>query len=868
MTTPLRMGEDWSHMAERILDLTLEIIYVLTGEDYEVVKKTSGQLSKPTSCHHEPIRVAPTYSLTTMKNNDILKVISKMIELLTGKEWQYIEGHKNLYKDATLVNHPPLTSTGGSSNSNPPERCTGPLCGQEDHNYACHHQDKRLTDTVAEVKKEDENLRGDQPSVEGGDMMKTIKVEEEETCVRSDQQCLEGGDIMRTNTVEQEEMYVRNDQQSMEEGDMMRTIKVEEETHVRSDKQSVEEGDLMRKIKEEEEEETDVSDGEQSMKEGYMMRTIKEEEDTYVRSDQQTMEEGDAMRTINKAETYVRDGHVSTEEGELIRTIKEEEEEIYVMSDQQTAEAGEVTRTIIEEGETCERSDQQTMEEGDMMRAYNEEEEMRVRSDQLFTEEHEMMETLTREGYFVDNSTSDSKVITPGKAGNRRKRGKTSVGGKRRRMSYDAGFKLKVVSRAEETNNCTASREFNICEKQVRDWRKHKDELQRMPKSKKALRGIRTVYGALETDLNSWVLECRQNGYSVTRMGIRLRALQMAKDDKYKTQGIEKFAASGGWCTRFMNRYSLCLRQKTQNWQKLPPDLKEKAILFHKFIRKQRKLYNYDLGDIGNMDETAMTFDLPSKRIVASLRDKSGFLRATGNEKNHFTVVLSCLANGIKLRPVIIFKRENLPKKAKFPPRITVRAHLKGWMDEQGTKKWLEEIWNERPGAALEKRSSLLVWDMFKAHTSDSIKKMAKSCKTTLAVIPGGLSSVLQPLDVPLNKLFKDRVRSMWLEWVSSDEVRFAKGRSFMKPGIEMIAKWVRDAWEAIPEDTIRSAFQKCGISNPMDGIEDHALHEHGGNDSDNDYFHDDNVYADDVTPAEFEALFGLTDDDDSDFEG
>ena len=37
-----------------------------------------------------------------------------------------------------------------------------------------------------------------------------------------------------------------------------------------------------------------------------------------------------------------------------------------------------------------------------------------------------------------------------------------------------------------------------------------------------------------------------------------------------------------------------------------------------------------------------------------------------------------------------------------------------------------------------------------------------------MAVIPGGLTSVLQPLDVCLNKPFKDHQRKMWVEWMTS----------------------------------------------------------------------------------------------------
>ncbi|KAM5126574.1 gastrula zinc finger protein XlCGF66.1-like [Mantella aurantiaca] len=117
MTTSMRMEEDQSHMTERILNLNLEIIYLLTGESYPLVK-LGDQVT---------IMVPPPHSLKPERNNTkkILEVIQKMIDVLTGEvpircqdvtvyfsmeEWEYLEGHKDLYKDVMMDNQPPLTS--------------------------------------------------------------------------------------------------------------------------------------------------------------------------------------------------------------------------------------------------------------------------------------------------------------------------------------------------------------------------------------------------------------------------------------------------------------------------------------------------------------------------------------------------------------------------------------------------------------------------------------------------------------------------------------------------------------------------------------------------------------------------------------
>ncbi|KAG8550056.1 hypothetical protein GDO81_029102 [Engystomops pustulosus] len=111
---------------QKILELTSRITELLSGEDYTVVKKSSGECVTPRvsgGWTQSPITQPPPHSL--IHEQKILELTSRITELLSGEvpircqdvtvyfsmeEWEYIEGHKDQYKDIMMEDHQPLTS--------------------------------------------------------------------------------------------------------------------------------------------------------------------------------------------------------------------------------------------------------------------------------------------------------------------------------------------------------------------------------------------------------------------------------------------------------------------------------------------------------------------------------------------------------------------------------------------------------------------------------------------------------------------------------------------------------------------------------------------------------------------------------------
>ena len=171
---------------------------------------------------------------------------------------------------------------------------------------------------------------------------------------------------------------------------------------------------------------------------------------------------------------------------------------------------------------------------------------------------------------------------------------------------------------------------------------------------------------------------------------------------------------------------------------------------------------------------------MPGNRTVDVKGASTVSIKTSGAKKQHFTVILSCLADGTKLKQEVVFKRKKMPKE-KLPKNIIVFVQENGWVDEGVLFGWLRNVWFKRPGALLNGKS-MLVWDMFCAHLLDSIKSELKKNKTYQCVIPGGCTSILQSLDVCLNKQFKVHMRQKWNEWLVNGEKQLTKAVNLKRP--------------------------------------------------------------------------------------
>ena len=385
------------------------------------------------------------------------------------------------------------------------------------------------------------------------------------------------------------------------------------------------------------------------------------------------------------------------------------------------------------------------------------------------------------------------------------------------RRSYPASFKLRVCKFAEANSNRAAAREFSVDEKSIREWRNSMEEIRGQSPTRRATRGRTPKWPELENVLKRWVCTEREAGRMVSTIDIGRKARTMAIEME-----LSGFKGGLSWVFKFMNRNDLTVRAHTRAAQKLPDDWEETAERFKSYVNSKVDALGLSRNEIINLDETPMSFDMPASRTVEVRGTKSVPIRTTGHERMCFSVVLACTADGEKLNPMVIFKRMTIPRED-FPQGIVVHCNKKGWMNKDVMKFWTESCFRTRPGGFFN-RHSLVIMDSMASHRDTEVQRFLRESGGHIAIIPGGLTCKLQPLDVSVNHPFKTYIRQEWESWMRSDSHSYTPTGRQKRATYSEVCGWIVRAWSRITRETIKNGFRAAGLID--DPESDHSSEE------------------------------------------
>lgn len=283
-----------------------------------------------------------------------------------------------------------------------------------------------------------------------------------------------------------------------------------------------------------------------------------------------------------------------------------------------------------------------------------------------------------------------------------------------------------------------------------------------------------------------------------------------------------EFNASNGFLEKFKSRNKFVYRRRTTVAQKPPHDYRLKIVRFIRYIRRLRLQLDYDKCDIIACDETPLWFEGVGSTTVNKSGAKEVPILSTGHEKMRCTVMLSAKADGKKLKPFVVLKRRQpLPDLEKKFPDIEIGYSDNGWMNASLTRT---SDYLRRVIGAFSFKRRLLVWDAYRCHIMDSIKRLLTSMKIDAAVVPGGCTKFVQSADISWNRSFKSKYNEKYDEWMATGAHECTASGRWRAPPLEEILKWIREAWFHVSDHQIQNSFLHCGISNATDGSEDNKI--------------------------------------------
>ena len=445
----------------------------------------------------------------------------------------------------------------------------------------------------------------------------------------------------------------------------------------------------------------------------------------------------------------------------------------------------------------------------------------------------------------------------------------SSADGDRRRRSYTREQKLAAIGYATTKkvwdskkqqmvliSHKQACRDLALEPVQLRRWKKDVDKIRALHKGSRKGKLIHpSKFPAMEDHLHALILEKRRIGRRVGENWIRRNArVEFEKLWPHKVTMVEGrkvfdgMVFSNGWLRAFLKRKHLSLRQPTKRAQVIPEDYREKIVSWLQFNRRAQAKFNFELSEIGNMDQTPISFEFLDNATYDTKGVKTVFVKQTGSgwDRRQATLQIMVHADGIqRCKPLLIFhgKNEDYRQKPKagslrreyklYDPRIEVMFNPKAWSNTNLMVEWVKHIYTPSsnypcfPRNSAQRPPRFLSLDVFAGQKTREVIDCFKAIRCTTSFIPGGTSGFVQVCDTVVNRSLKARIEELADQYIDEHEREWIEGKYSVGQRRVLLTKWVGQAWDdmhAEDSEMIRQAFEQVGLGLPVDGSQDHKI--------------------------------------------
>ncbi|XP_036931054.1 pogo transposable element derived with ZNF domain b isoform X4 [Acanthopagrus latus] len=328
-----------------------------------------------------------------------------------------------------------------------------------------------------------------------------------------------------------------------------------------------------------------------------------------------------------------------------------------------------------------------------------------------------------------------------------------------------------------------ASRVFSTDTQLIRSWLKEARKRLKQTEQKQK------VHSSGGDRMVAWVMSMREQQLPITESNLFHKASMLKKKGAFS----DSFRISYDWAVSFMLQYRLGVRsigREATLSRTLPLSLVAKIKSFREFTHKVVQAKKLSEDTVAAMDELCLFVDL---RLVQDKSRRSEALELTGSLPL-VTVYLTVLADGTML-PSLVLANRQLAEKV-LPAFIMLEAGPESLLVEEALDLWTNKVWLQYVSNLAQPSKSVLVLDRHREHLGDPFLTSISGSGTLPAVIPGGCSLHLQPLEVCVKPVLQRFLLSRWAKFTSGnpEELEESLPQRLQANVAQLLVDWVIEA--------------------------------------------------------------------------
>ena len=403
-----------------------------------------------------------------------------------------------------------------------------------------------------------------------------------------------------------------------------------------------------------------------------------------------------------------------------------------------------------------------------------------------------------------------------------------------------------LPSESRSPSQDEAALHFQIPQTTISGWVRNSDRILEARKGERIVKkAVTSHWPEMEEKLNQRFLEERDAGRAVRRGWFRRISGQIFK--RVYLNASQGFPFSNGWFQNFLQRYRISLRFTTRKAQRVPEEYRLLILNWIRFNRRNSQpatgpnpfldlilspnpYGKFLLSNICNLDETPLPFEYLSGRTYNPCGSRTVWVKETrsGWDKRQATLILCIFADGIdRIAPMIIFHSTGWRlggERARYDPRVLVRFNPTAYSNESLFLSYIDTLL----APSLQGRPSLFAIDVAEFHKTPAVVSKLESYQITPSMIPAGCTGLVQPLDVSVNRPFKDILRDLTEQEIIQQEANGLERWSLSDRRVSTTwcvgQAWAQFTGSARGKKIIQDSFRNVGLALPIDGSQDSEL--------------------------------------------